>query len=171
MINQVGAKLLSDLVIFSIFFWYSVRLPQINSNSTIKIFNVFFSWDRYLIILKYSWRAIFCTVNNLISIYQIFGQSFCWYCSTFFDSSFNSFSTSTCFVLFEVTFLFKFFSLRSKSVFFTKSRTSFLLANFARANLAAKFSDVNLLNSWVLIYLSWSWSLVIFFSVPLIFML
>ena len=62
---------------------------------------------------------------------------------TISDSSFNSFSTSTCFVLFEVTFLFKFFSLSLKSVIFTKSAISFLLAKFACAYLAAKFSAVN----------------------------
>ena len=59
---------------------------------------------------------------------------------TFSDSSFNSFSTSTCFILFEVTFL-------SKSVFFTKLAISFLLAKFAWANLAVTFSAANLLNS------------------------
>ena len=40
--------------------------------------------------------------------------------STSFDSPFNLFSKSTCFVLFEVIFLFKFFTLSSTSVFFTK---------------------------------------------------
>ena len=59
---------------------------------------------------------------------------------TFSDSSFNSFSISTCFILFEVTFL-------SKSVFFTKLTISFLLAKFACANLAVTFSAANLLNS------------------------
>ena len=76
--------------------------------------------------------------------------------STFFDSSFNSFSTSTCFVLFEVTLIFKFFSLSSKSLFFTKLTVSLLLATFACANLAAKSSLVNSLNSGVAIYLLWS---------------
>ena len=76
--------------------------------------------------------------------------------STFFDSLFNSFCTSTCFVLFEVTFLLKLFSLSSKFVLFTKLPISLLLAKFAHANLAAKFSDVNLLNYWVIIYLVWS---------------
>ena len=33
---------------------------------------------------------------------------------------YDLFSTSTCFVLFEITFLFKFFSLSSKSVFLYK---------------------------------------------------
>ena len=50
-------------------------------------------------------------------------------------------------VLFEVTFLFNFSSLSSKSVFFTKLVISFLLAISAYANLEAKLFDVNLLNS------------------------
>ena len=65
----------------------------------------------------------------------------------FSKSSFNPFSTSACFVLFEVILLFKFFSLSSKSVFFTKLAILFLLAKFACVNLAIKFSDVNFLNS------------------------
>ena len=51
------------------------------------------------------------------------------------------------FLLFEITFLLKVFSLSSKSVFFTKLVISFLLAKFACANLEANVSDVNLLNS------------------------
>ena len=46
-----------------------------------------------------------------------------------------------------------------------------MLANFACANLAVKFSAVNLLNSWVVIYLSWSLSVVTLFSISLIFVL
>ena len=71
--------------------------------------------------------------------------------------------------MFEVTLLFKFFSLSIKSVFFSKLEISVLLAKFACANLAEKLSDVNSLNSWVVIYLSWSWSVVISFSISLIF--
>ena len=78
--------------------------------------------------------------------------------------------TSKCFVLFEITFLFTFFSLSSKSVSFTKLVISLLVAKFACANLAVKFSAVSWLNSGVAIYLSWLWS-VIFFSVSLIFVL
>ena len=52
---------------------------------------------------------------------------------------FSSFSTSKCFVLFDVTFLFEFFILSSKFVFLTKLAISFLHAKFACANLAAKF--------------------------------
>ena len=58
-----------------------------------------------------------------------------------------------CFVLFEVGFLLKSFSLSLKSVFFTKLAISFLLNKFTCVNLAEKISDVNLLNSWVVIYL------------------
>ena len=65
-------------------------------------------------------------------------------------------------------FLFKFFSLSSKSVLFTKLAISFLLAKFTCANLAAKLSTVNLLNPRVVLYLSWS---VIFFPISLIFVL
>ena len=46
-----------------------------------------------------------------------------------------------------------------------------MLAKFACFNVAVTFSNVNLLNYWVVIYLSWSWSVVILFSVPLIFVL
>ena len=60
---------------------------------------------------------------------------------------FNSFWTSTCFVLFVVSFLFKFFSLSSESVFFTKSAISTFVAKSAYFNLTSKFSIVNLLNS------------------------
>ena len=47
---------------------------------------------------------------------------------TFSDSSFNSFSTKTWFVLFEVIFLCKFLSLSARSLFFMKLTISFLLA-------------------------------------------
>ena len=54
---------------------------------------------------------------------------------TFSDSSFNSFSTNTCFDLFEVTFIFRFISLSSTSVFLTRLAIS-LLDKFAYFNLA-----------------------------------
>ena len=63
--------------------------------------------------------------------------------------------------MFELTFLSGLISSLSKSVF---------VAKFACASLAAKFSAVSLLNSGVVIYLSWSWS-VIFFLISLIFVL
>ena len=58
------------------------------------------------------------------------------------------------FVLFEATFLFKFFSLSSKCFYFTKAAISFWLPRFACANLAAKYSGANLLNPCVSISLS-----------------
>ena len=109
--------------IFSIFFWHSIGFPQINSSITTKIFNVFFSCKKCEIILKYSWRKIFCTIKNLISISEIF-SSFVDIAFIFSNSSFSSFSRSMCFVLFEVTFLFEFFSISSKFVFFTKLEIS-----------------------------------------------
>ena len=63
------------------------------------------------------------------------------------------------------------FSLSSKSVFFTKLVILFLLVKFACALLAEKYSTANLLNSWVVIHLSWSWSVVIFISISVIFVL
>ena len=53
-------------------------------------------------------------------------------------------------------FLFKFFSLSSKSIFFTKLTISFLLVKFPCANFPVKFSTSNLLNFKVVIYLLWS---------------
>ena len=66
---------------------------------------------------------------------------FFYICETSFVKSVIFFSASTCFVLFEVTFLF------------TKVAFSFLLAKSACANLTAKFSAVNWLNFCVVIYL------------------
>ena len=50
---------------------------------------------------------------------------------TFSDGFLNSF-------LFEVTFLFQFFSLISKSVFLTKLKISFLLTKLVYANVYSK---------------------------------
>ena len=68
---------------------------------------------------------------------------------------FNSFSTSKCFVLLELIFWLRLFSLSWKFVFLIK----FACANLAVKNLAAK-----LLNSEVVIYLSWSSSVSFFFN-------
>ena len=56
----------------------------------------------------------------------------------------NLFSTSTCFVLFEVIFLLRLDSLASKSVFAIK---------LAYANLALKILAAKVSNSGVVIYL------------------
>ena len=76
----------------------------------------------------------------------------------------NSFSASNYVDLFEVYLLFKFFSLSSKSVFYMKLAILFLVAKFGCANIAAKFYDMNLLHSGVVVYLSWSWSVIFFFN-------
>ena len=60
-------------------------------------------------------------------------------------SSFNSFSSSACFLLFELPFLFKLFSLSSKFVFFFYE--VIFLDKFACDNLEVKCYGVNLLNS------------------------
>ena len=54
--------------------------------------------------------------------------------------------------------------------FLKKLAISILVAKFACVHLAAKFPANSLLNSGVVIYLSWSWS-VIFFSISIIFVL
>ena len=118
--------------------------------------NIFQHWESY-INLSNIWLVL------LLILLHFFFFFF------FFDSLFNLFSTSTCFGLFEIIFFFEFFSLSSKSIYFTKLAISFLLAKFVCANLAAKLSDVNWLNSWVVIHLSWSWSVVILFSISLLF--
>ena len=58
-----------------------------------------------------------------------------------------------------------------KSVFFMKLAVLLFLAKFACFSLAVKLSDVNLLNSWIIINLSWSWSVAILFSILQIFVL
>ena len=84
------------------------------------------------------------------------------YCvNTFVDNSlfspdrlFSFFSSSANLVLYVVTFLLIFFSLSSKSVFFTKLAISFLLAKLSHFNLAIKRFAINLLNLGVAMYLS-----------------
>ena len=50
--------------------------------------------------------------------------------STLFDSSFDSFSTSSCFVFFEVTVLVILSSLSSKYVFLQNQQYHFYLLNY-----------------------------------------
>ena len=113
--TKVDAKLLSDLIIFSIYisFWHSIRFPRISLRCTTKIFNAFFSWYKHYIMLKYSWKKHFAPLRILNLFIKSFVNSFVDISLTFSDSSFNSFSTSACFVSFEVTFLYIFFSLRT----------------------------------------------------------
>ena len=92
-------------------------------------------------------------------------------CVTLFVRLISFFSASTCFVLFEVTFLCNFFSLSSKSVYILKSSISALVSKFfACFNLAETFLAVNLVNFGVVIYLqSWAWSSILF-SISPVFM-
>ena len=73
-------------------------------------------------------KFFFAPFRMLILFIKSFVNPFVDIALTFSSSSFNSF-------LLEVTFLFKFFSLLSNSVFFTKIAISCLLAKFACANL------------------------------------
>ena len=62
---------------------------------------------------------------------------------------FNSFSTSKCFVLFDVILYLNFLVYHQNLSFYN---ISLLLDKFACANLAAKFSAVNLINNGLVIY-------------------
>ena len=89
--------------IFNIFFWHSIRFPLINPNSATKIFNAFLAgintkwfWniseEKYIEPLRILNLSIKSFVNSYVDTAIIF------------NSLLNSFSASTCFVLFEVTF-------------------------------------------------------------------
>ena len=84
----------------------------------------------------------FAPLINWYIFIKFFANIFVNIILTFSDSWFNS---SECFVLFEVIFLFNFFSLLLKSVSFTKSAISGFVAKFACFNIAVKFSTVQLL--------------------------
>ena len=77
--------------------------------------------------------------------------------SFFFESSFNSFSTSTFFDLFELILLSKLIRFSIKFNVFTKLAISVLFGKLSCFNLAVKLSTVDLLNSLVVIYLARSW--------------
>ena len=151
-----------NVAVWFIFFWHSIRFLRINLNSVTKIFTVFFSWYKTKQYWNIPEEKYFAPLRILNLFIKSFANLFVDLALTFFDISFNIFSSSTCFVLFEVTFLYIFFSLASKS-FFMKLAISFLPNKSACANLVEKCSDVNLSNPWVVIYLSWSWSVVILF--------
>ena len=162
---KVGAKLLSYLVICSII---SSDIP-LDIHESIWVASL--KYFRYLLAgINTNWfwsipeEKYFAPLRILNLLIKSFVNRFVDIALIFFDSSFNSF-------IFEITFLFNFFSLSSKSVFSKKLVKSFLLANFSCANCSVNFSDINLLNSWVVIYLSWSWSAVILFSISIIFVL
>ena len=109
-INYVGAKLLTDVVIFSIFFSSESPIDVLVKNLKI------FLYEKYIVPLRTLYPFIKSFLNPFVDI-----------ASTVSDSSFNSFSISAGFVLFELILLLKLNSLLSKSVFFTKLAISFLL--------------------------------------------
>ena len=160
--------MLSNVVIFSIL---SSESPTDFHYKTLDVLVKKLKYSFYERYIKW-----FCNVPgekylaSLRSLYS-FIKYFVCIALTLFDSSFNSFSTSSCFVLFQIILLLKVNSLLSKSILLTKLAIQLLLAKFACFNLAAKFSDVNLLNSGIIIYLLlWSWSLN-FHSILLLFVL
>ena len=111
------------------------------------------------------------TPSRILNLFiKSFANSFAGIDLIFSDSSFNIFSTSTCFFLSKGTCLFKYLSLLSQSVFLAKLAIIFLHAKFAFATLVVKFSDVNLLNSWIVIYLLWS-IVILFFIIIIIYYL
>ena len=146
--TKVGAKLLSDLVKFSILS-YDIPLDfhELILAVPLKYLMHFLSGTNTKQLWNIPEEKHFASFRILNLLIKSFVNPFVDIALTCFDTSFNAF-------LFEVTFLFKFFSLSPKSVFFTKLTISFLLAKFVCANLGAKCSDVNLLNSGVVIYLS-----------------
>ena len=74
-------------------------------------------------------------------------------CPSYFLDHLDFFSASACFLLREITFSFKVFSLSSKSAFFRRSVISALVAKFTGANLAVMLFHNNELNSCVAIHL------------------
>ena len=78
--------------------------------------------NNFVIFLK---KNIVAPLDILYQFIKSFVNLFIDIASTFFDSSFSSFSTSTPFVLFKLILLLKLIILLSKLVFFTKSEISF----------------------------------------------
>ena len=126
---KFGAKLLSDLVIFST---YSSDIPLEFYESTQVVPLKYVMYFLSGINTKYLWNIpeekYFAPFRVLTLFIKSFVNPFVDIILTFFDNSFNLF-------LFKVTF----FSLLSKSVIFTKLAISFLLTKFACFSLAVKF--------------------------------
>ena len=76
----------------------------------------------YYLVMFLKKNILLCQESKLI---KSFVNPFVDIASTFFDSSFNSFSISTCFVLFELIVLLKLKSLLAKSVWFKISNITF----------------------------------------------
>ena len=141
---NVGAKLLSDLVIFSIF---SSDIP-LDFDESIQVMPLKYLMY-FLAGLNTKWfqniheKKYFAPLGTLNLCIKSFDNPANNVALTFFDSSFNSF-------LFDVTF----FILLSKSFVFTNIAISLLLAKFACFSPAVKSCNVNLCkNSYVVIYL------------------
>ena len=106
--------------IFNTFFWHSIRFPQINLSCVTKKFKVFFTDVNTIWFCNIPEEKYFLSLRILYLFIRPFVSLFLDIASTFSDRLFDLFLTSTCFALFEVTFLFKVISLSLKSVFFTK---------------------------------------------------
>ena len=117
--TKVEAKSLFDFVIFFVF---SSDIP-LDFQELIKIVPLRnFMYFLAGIKTKYFWNIpeeeSFALLGILNLFIKSFVNAFLDIALTFSDSSFNSISTTTCFAWFEVTFLFRFFGLLSKSVFY-----------------------------------------------------
>ena len=122
---KFGAKMAAWFsYIFNIFFWHSIRFPRVIRAVPLKYLMYFLAG----INTKQVWKVIeekyFAPLRILNLFIKSFVNHFVDIALTFFDSSFDSF-------LFEVTFLFKFFSSSTKSFLFVKLAISFFLAEFA----------------------------------------
>ena len=160
LLTKIGAKLLFDLIISSMFssdiplgFQESIQVVPLISLMYFYLVKILINFETFL-----NFCFIFAPLRILNLFIKSFVNSFVNIALTFFHRSFNSF-------LFEVR------SLLSKSVFLKRLGISLSLTKFACTNLAEKCCPDNLLNSWVVVYLSWSWSVVILFSISLIFVL
>ena len=124
--TKVGAKLMSDLAIFSSF---SSNIPLDFHDSTRVMLVKYLMYFLAGINMKQFWNI--SKEKYFAPLIILNSTKFIYIALTFFDSLFNLF-------LFDIIS----FSLLVKSIFFTK----LLLAKFVGLNLAAKFCNVNLLN-------------------------
>ena len=139
--------------IFNIFFWHFIRFPRMSS---LKYFMYFLANINTKQIWNYSSRKFFAPLRILYPFVKSLLSPLVGIASTFFDSSYKSFSTSPCFILFKLRFLFIFSSLSSNSIFFYEIRSIIFACQIRLCYSCRKISDVNLLTSWVVIYLLWS---------------
>ena len=146
---KVGTKLLSDVVIVSIFSSESL----INFHD--KTLDVLVKNLKYILFEKYiKWFFNFPEQKYLATLIILY------LCIKTFVSLFVDILMAHLIYFQQVHVLLNLNGLSSKSVLFTKLAIFFLLAKFAN----------NLFSSGIVRYLSWSW-LEIFFSILLIFVL